>query len=358
MRSLFFALLLFFAFPLFHPTELSAEPYYAVFEGASCSLCHVSPTGAGMRKGHGLDYYSKLSLESTQHLFDNDYVKGKINKYFALGGDLRVRHLATIQSPTSNSFTIPQGSLYVRVDPFSIFSIYVDTDLANVVNREAFGLIHDVWRGLWVKFGRFNLPYGLRISEDASFIRSDLGFSFAAQDIGLEVGLESGPVTVAAAYTNGVPGGSTDDNGDKAATSSVEWRIAKFLRLGGSFQWNNLAAIRTMTGGGYLGAHFWKIALLGEFDFQQVRDKSTGGERNVLAGYGEADYRIIPGLVFKGTYDVIDDKLPLGGLHHRIGAGFEIFPIPHLQIVTLYRIRIGPGTLGSDQILTLLHGFF
>lgn len=353
----FFAVLILSAC-LFSPKIARAVPYFAVMEGAKCSACHVSPTGAGMRRENGVRYFRRLPFEATQSLSNQDY-KGKLNDFFALGGDLRVRHLATVQAPgPGNTFQIPQGSLYVRVDPFRHFSLYSDTDLANVSAREAYGLIHELWQGLWIKFGRFNLPYGLRIPDDSSFIRSDLGFGFGAQDIGLEAGLEPGPISIALAVTNGTPGAGTDDNQNKAITSNAVWLMTDFFRLGGSFQWNDRLTSRSVTGGGYAGVHFWRIALLGEVDLQNLRDKSTGTERTVVAGLGEVDWRMVPGLVFKGTYDVVDDKLAGSGLHHRIGTGLEIYPIPHLEISLLYRTRIGPGLLGADQTFVLLHGFF
>jgi hypothetical protein len=341
---------------VFCPKPSRAVPYFAVMEGAKCSLCHVSLTGAGMRKEHGIGYYKELSLEATKDLFDDEF-KGQLTKYFAVGGDFRFRHLANVQSPTSNSFSVPQGSLYVRAMPIKHFTLYADTDVANLDSREIFGLIHELPYNLWVKFGRINLPYGLRVPDDSSFIRSDLGFTFGSQDLGVELGAEPGPFTFAVAYSNGVPGGSVDDNEQKAVTSSGAW-ITRYFRLGGSFQWNDQSANRFLTGGGFVGVHFWRVAVLGEFDVQNIHDKATGAERTAKVGYGEADVRIIPGLVFKGTYDATDDELAGSGFHQRIGAGFEIYPLPYLEVSTIYRLRIGDGALGQDQIFTQVHGYY
>jgi hypothetical protein len=59
-------------------------------------------------------------------------------------------------------------------------------------SREIFGLVHELPYNLWVKFGRINLPYGLRVPDDSSFIRSNLGFTFGSQDLGIELGAEPG----------------------------------------------------------------------------------------------------------------------------------------------------------------------
>lgn len=309
-----------------------------------------------MRNDHAAKLYKLFSLKATEHLIDNDF-KGRITPYLAVGADLRLHNLSTTQRPRANAFTVREGNLYVAIDPMKHLTLYIDTDLANLVNREAVGLIHDLPAGLWVKFGRLNLPYGLRLADDSAFIRNDLGFSFAAQDIGIELGLEPGPFTLAAGFTNGVGGGATDDNNAKAVSWFSEWR-SRLFRLGGSFHYNNAATVRMVTGGGHLGFHVGPFALLGEFDLQRVRNKVAGTDRTVYASYAEANYRLIQGLTLRGIYDGIDDQLAGAGLHHRISVGMELFPIPFLETNLLYRMRIGSGNLDDDQVLLVLHGFF
>lgn len=358
IRFFLFALLL-----IFLTKKAEAVPYFAIMADTQCSHCHVNPTGGGMRILHGVGLTSEFTMKKGSRLFDQNF-NGQLGPYVGIGGDLRVRHLSTIESPRTNNFTIPWGSLYLRADPMKYFTFYADTDLANLANREIYGMIHngmisdhDLPTKLWLKAGRINLPYGLRLPDDTSFIRSDLGFTFAAQDLGIEAGAEPGPFRLALAMTNGVGGGGGDDNGKKAVTWFSEWH-RKGLRAGGSFFYNDALLNRTLSGGIHTGIHLWKFALLGEFDLQRVRTNLTNLSRTVFAGYGEIDYELTRGLFLKGIYDGIDDNVAGSGLHHRIGGGFEIFPIPFLDLELLYRMRVGDGSLGDDQIMGMFHAFF
>ncbi|MBI2982031.1 MAG: hypothetical protein HYY44_07060 [Deltaproteobacteria bacterium] len=347
----------------FSPRIALAVPTFAVMGETQCSHCHVNPTGGGMRSEHGVKLYSEFSLRKTRHLFNKEF-KGQVNRFIGIGGDIRLRHLSTIESPRSNSFTIPWGSLYVRADPIKNLTFYVDTDLANLASREIYGMVHnDIFSDhepstkLWIKGGRLNLPYGLRLPDDSSFIRSDLGLTFASQDLGFEVGAEPGPFTLALALTNGVAGGAGDDNGKKAVSWFSEWR-REIFRVGSSFFSNDSFATRTLSGGVHTGLHLGEFTLLGEFDLQRVRTNALGISRNVFVGYAEIDRELIRGLFVKGAYDAIDDSLAGSGLHHRISGGVELFPIPYIEVDLLYRMRIGSGTLGSDQIWGMFHAFF
>ncbi len=331
-----------------------AVPYLALYGKTSCSHCHLNPTGGGMRNRHGVGLYSEFSIKKHRELAR---FKGEVGDFLKIGGDLRLQEFATIESPRSNSFTIPWATLYLAADPINHLTLYTDTDLANTTSREAYGLLHNLPSHFWFKFGRLNIPYGLRLPDDTTFIRSDLGLTFRGQDLGIEAGLEPGPFTFALAVTNGVLGGAADDNDLKAASFFSEGRT-DHARLGLSFLYNSALNTRTTAGGSHIGFLWGRWTLQGEFDLQQVRDKVQDTERTALIGYGEIVLNMIDGLYVKGVYDGTDGKIAGSGVHHRIGGGFDFFPIPHLETTLLYRIRIGSGTLSDDQIMGQIHAFF
>jgi len=37
--------------------------------------------------------------------------------------------------------------------------------------------------------------------------------------------------------------------------------------------------------------------------------------------------------------------------------GRSIYPLPYLEVSTIYRMRIGNGAWGHDQIFTQVHGY-
>lgn len=343
---------------LFFCGVANALPRYSVQEGVSCYSCHVNPSGSGKRNDTGGRFFSHdLSLEKTKHFVPED-IKSRVAKYFGFGFDLRVHNTTTFASPTTNVFTVPQGSLYAEVNAGQYIAGYVDYDVANTVNREMFVMLSHLPTDLYVKAGRINLPYGLRIDDDTSFIRSNFNMTFSNQDIGAEVGIMPGPFEIMAAVSNGVPGGTGDENLAKAITSSVNF-IQKKFRLGTSFHWNKRTATQLLFGGMHAGLQIWKFTWLGEMNLQQQHLLSGAGNTYVVAGYSELNWRVIEGLYVKTIYDVLDpDYSVADNLQHRIALGFDLYPIPDAQVSLLYRLNVGAGAANDDQILVKTHFFF
>src|SRR5262249_41128140 len=154
---------------------------------------------------------------------------GVINEYVSIGGDLRVRNTTIFQDRFSRKGTVPTNQAFRRSVTSNDTSVteflgYTEVDLlpnyvmlygdfnlnGGVTDREGFGLI----RGFlpydtYVKAGRFFPTFGLRVQDDAAFVRSQTGFTFDTPDEGAEVGIAPGPFFIAADVLNG-PGGDKD----------------------------------------------------------------------------------------------------------------------------------------------------
>src|SRR5262249_53967709 len=82
------------------PWAAFAEPYFAVREGLRCRACHTNMNGGGKRTDlvntHARDL---LHYPNFFGVFSNppEYFTGEINKYLALGADLRATETATFQ---------------------------------------------------------------------------------------------------------------------------------------------------------------------------------------------------------------------------------------------------------------------
>lgn len=350
----FFSILFFLQFT---PLVL-AVPRYAVEEGVGCVSCHTNMTGAGKRNDTGGAFFTEdLVLEFAKKLAPKD-INGRLHKYFAVGTDIRLQNTTTFGSPKQNNFTLPQASLYVEFNPVKYLTGYVDYDLANTVNREAFALVHELPHGLYLKFGRINLPYGLRIDDDTSPIRTNFNMTFSNQDLGGEVGIAPGPFEFAAAISNGVPGGVGDENLAKAVTTSATW-IGEYGRVGASFQWNKRTTNRLLSAGMHGGLKLWKFTWLGEVDTQQIHSLTGAGNTWLVAGYSELNWKLLQGLYVKTVYDYLDPDLRApDNLQHRLGLGFDLYPLPFSHVSLLYRINQGLGVLGDDQLLAQFHLFF
>jgi hypothetical protein len=57
-----------------------------------------------------------------------------------------------------------------------------------------------------------------------------------------------------------------------------------------------------------------------------------------LRSYQELDVLVIRGMELNFNYEVRDPSVDFeSGTAHRVGAGFEVHPIPHVELKTLYR---------------------
>ena len=65
-----------------------AEPYLALLEGYKCNVCHVNPTGGGLRNDFGTTYAKVLLPEQTVDAAFDKWT-GKIGDIVRVGGDLR-----------------------------------------------------------------------------------------------------------------------------------------------------------------------------------------------------------------------------------------------------------------------------
>ncbi|NIT60526.1 MAG: hypothetical protein GWN00_31285, partial [Aliifodinibius sp.] len=142
-------------------------------------------------------------------------------------------------SQVDNSFILPEGNLYIKFDVIQdVLSFYIDETVlpAGARNREAYALVQNLPLNSYIKAGRMLLPFGFRILDDDAFIRQKTGFNYANQDIGVEMGLEPGPLSLTAAITNGTQGAS--ENNVQKQVSLVGSTVFRNFRIGGSFSRN------------------------------------------------------------------------------------------------------------------------
>jgi hypothetical protein len=382
-----------------------AEPYIAVREGFRCSACHVNMTGGGKRTdlvathAHDILHYPKFF-----GTFSNppEYFTGDVNKYVAIGADLRASNTAVFQDGKPDpdgvfrgrvrndqvfrgrlekdrlEVTEAVGYLEVRLMP-DYLTFYVDQRFQPTTdNREAFGLLRGIlpWNG-YLKAGRMFLPYGLQLQDDTAFIRGGsngsitTGFSFNEQQAAVELGFEPGALALVAAVSDG----SSNDRDLQITTTESLWLtdlpVVRTLLLGSSFSRagppaaGNKGSNETIVFGFFAGSNLGRLTYLGEADFRSDRSPDTGN-RTVgrFIAYGEGDYLLFDWLNLKVAADYSDND---GNVHHvndhenRVSVGLEAFLNRFLQPRLFYRVSNGvrgEPTHNQSIILAEIHAFF
>ncbi len=339
----------------------NAEPYLAVLEGYKCNVCHVNPTGGGLRNDFGLTYAKVLlpaqTLDSTL-----DAWTGKIGEHVRVGGDLRAdwtRNTAP-NTPSAQSFALEQFRVYgdLTLIPDRL-GIYIDEQVApnGSQNEEAYVRYGSTTEGFYFKGGQFYLPFGWRLQDQTAFVREVTGISMTTPDKGLEIGYEHASWSAQFDVTNGAS--NTGTGSGYQITSQVVYTKAIWrLGIAGSSTQSNLGDRRV--GGLFAGLKTGPIAWLAEGDI--VHDDSFPGGRTLAAGLLEGNWRLLKGHNLKITAEYSDpDRSVRENQQTRYSFVYEYTPLPFLQLRAGYRHYFGiPQNNAQNQqlILAEVHGYF
>jgi hypothetical protein len=361
IQRLMLAALLFAVLAVLRAAPASAEPYLAIMEGYKCNVCHVNPTGGGLRKDFGTTYAKVLLPAET---VDNalDSWTGKITDRLRVGGDLRTDWSRDTAPNTASqqAFALEQFRLYadLTIIPDRL-GVYVDEQVApnGSQNEEAYVRYGNTSDGFYVKGGQFYLPFGWRLQDQSAFVREVTGISMATPDKGVELGYEHAAWSAQFDVTNGVSN-ATAGSGYQVTTqvsyTKPIWRVG----VAGSSTQSN-AGDRHM-GGLFAGLKTGPIAWLAEGDI--VHDDSFPGGRTLAVGLLEGDLRIAKGHNLKLTAEYSDpDRSVRNDQQTRYSLVYEYTPLPFLQLRAGYRHYFGiPQNNQENQQLVLfeLHGFF
>jgi hypothetical protein len=346
------------------PTGLVArdEPYLAVRTGLRCSQCHVNRTGGGGRTDFG-SVWAQTRLPTRRSRF----VNRSVSDFFSLSANLRVLAAGTVnrqeETPrTTIEITEANLQLEARVVP-DVLALYVDETVgpAGASTREAFALLESLPLNGYVKAGKFLLPYGLRLVDDAEFIRQRTGFNYDTPDQGVEMGIEPGPLSLFLSISNGTQGAGEIDS-DKQVTGTAAL-VLPGLRVGSSASRNDGPSSRRDVVGGFAGFNVGRFAVLGEFDYVFDSFKSdVDPDVEQFVAYLEGDFLPTRGINLKVTYGFLDPNADIGeNSRVRLRFGVEWFPIPFFQISTFYLLLddIPQATTTNQDRLTLeLHAYF
>ncbi|HEX3395210.1 MAG TPA: hypothetical protein VHS76_00835 [Steroidobacteraceae bacterium] len=336
-----------------------AEPYLAVQTGYKCNVCHVNPTGGGLRNDFGITYAKVLLPAET---LDNtvDAWTGKVLDRLRVGGDLRAdwsRETAP-NSPSQQSFALEQFRVYADLTIIpNRLGIYVDEQVApnGSQNEEAYVRYGSTTDGFYVKGGQFYLPFGWRLQDQTAFVRQVTGINMTTPDKGVEVGYEHKAWSAQFDVTNGAANATTG-SGYQVVTQVVYTKPIWRVGIAGSST-SSSAGDRRM-GGLFAGLKTGPIAWLAEGDI--VHDDSV--QRSLAAGLLEGDWRILKGHNLKLTAEYEDpDRAVRNNQQTRYSIVYEYTPLPFLQLRAGYRHNFGIPQ-NNDQHLQLtfveLHGYF
>jgi hypothetical protein len=354
---------------LFFASMSHAEPYLAVQMGLKCGQCHVNPTGGGERTVYG-EIFAQTQLPMSRIDTGTDQWTGQIEKFLALGGDLRFQGSYTkVPGTTStNQFDLEQARVYLsaNVIPQRLL-VYVDEQVApgGALNREAYGMYWSANHDWYLKAGQMYLPFGLRLQDTSAFVQQITGISMTTPDKGMEFGWEHGLWDAQLTVSNGTAAGPVTNHGKQVSGQLIY--VQSLWRIGVAANYNDAASSGSKSAAGiFAGLRTGPIAWLAQVDATHDNSVSNGlvpsGPQKQVAGLVEANWLIHKGNNLKLTAEFLD---PNKDVHNngqtRWSIVYELSPIQFVQLRAGFRYNDGiPQDPSEHQKLAFieLHGFF
>ncbi len=343
------------------PRWAAAEPYLALRQGLDCSVCHVNPTGGGLRSAYGVAF--------AQHVLPAHGLPegvpewtGGFGDFLRVGGDLRESWSRTEvpNQPTQQAWALDQLRLYadLAVIPRRL-EISVDELLApgNAHAQEAYLRYTDADASWYTKVGQFYLPFGWRLQDNTAFVREVSGISMTTPDQGIEIGFERPGLSAQFDFTNGAANSGAGSG--HQLTGQAVW-LLPLGRIGVAAASTQSAAGNRRVAGVFGGLRTGPLVWLGEVDAVQD-DGFPEGRRNLLASLAEVDWGIARGHNLKLTYEFYDpDRHVANDQQARASLVYEFTPLPFVQIRAGLRRYDGipQNDLQNRKLMFIeIHGF-
>ncbi|HVY63406.1 MAG TPA: hypothetical protein VHH11_01140 [Gammaproteobacteria bacterium] len=343
----------------------NAEPYLAIANGFKCGQCHVNPTGGGKRNLFGMTF-ARIQLAANTVLRDEGATgwNSSVTDWFGIGGDYRggFKNVDLPRGPDTSETTTTRGTVYAEFKAVpNLLTVYFDQQLApgESIERERYVLVTPLHGKLTVKAGQFFLPFGLRLQDDATFVRQRSGINFDTPDDGVELGLELPKWSAQIASTNGTAGAGSAPGKSQISLSASYVRPR--WRAGASVNVNHDPLGDRNMQGVFGGFNTGPVTWLGELDFI-TDDRPAGGSDRQFASLLEADWRIAKGHNLKVGVEFLDPNDHTGGDHQqRMSVVWEYAPIQLTQVRVGVRSYDGPGAqplTNRNETFAEVHVYF
>lgn len=319
--------------------QARAMPRYSARYEQKCGLCHLNPTGGGLRTA-----YASQKLVPEEIAWSKarpELIAGiepHIAKHILIGTDFRELYLGSDAPNPQRNFFQMQGDIYFDFELDPKVSLYYARGATDT--REYFGLDY-LTPILYVKAGRFVPSYGWKFDDHTMFVRSELGFSPPGNsDVGLEVGAYPGHFDVQLGVVNGTRGSRLDNDTRLAIALNAGYRldVGPFgVGAGVSGYDDPHPQLHFDVGGGH-GYLTWKnLTWVGQADLFRRAPAGAPVTRGLATSH-EFTWLLHQGLELKGTYDFYDpDRDHATGAKTRWGGGIFVMPQSYLTLEFLER---------------------
>lgn len=308
-------------------------PKFTAKAEQKCNLCHVSPTGGGMRNSFGSQFFALTELAVHKSAMDSLVnFQVKVSDMISLGADMRTQFYYD-ETVEQSSFFQMEGNFYLNAQLNRYFSLTMNKGLYD--GFEIFGMGYVLPMKGYFRAGKFQPAYGWRFADHTSFVREKMLWPPGSTDTGFELGIYPHGLSANIGFFNGTSNMLDNDNG-KAVASRLEYRRnikGVGIGIGGSYWLNSNDAgdIKMFGPFGYLKLLGGRLVYLGEMDW--LENKAISGDPTFEAATHKLSYMVEQGVWLNASYDYFDPDIDLKtGRVNRFGLGFEYYPFGFLEV--------------------------
>jgi hypothetical protein len=343
-----------------------AIPRYSAQYRQDCTLCHVNPTGGGLRTLYASQYL--LPAEMALDTWEPDKlekIRPNLSSSVTVGTDLRTIHYWSESSRAEGrNFFQMQGDVYLAFQASPRFLAYLDR--GQFRSLEMFGAAWVLpWHG-YVKAGRFTPDFGWKFEDHTHFTREVItGQPPLQTDVGIEIGTFPGRAALSVAALNGAPDSPLYDDNDILAWSARGLYRLDVLGVGfgfGGSWWTNSTRQELRRAGGPFGYVDWRrLTWLWEADWAWT-DPRDDTSTTALVTSHEVTYRLWRGVWLLGTYDWADPDLDRkSGSRLKYGGGVDVLASPFVGVRATVQAHRDEGLAGGrddTQSQVQLHVYY
>lgn len=342
-----------------------AEPYLAVRMGLKCTVCHVNPTGGGLRTEFG-DVFSQTQLPAHPIRGDWGLWTGHLTKWLRMGGNFRydANFTHTPGEPDTHNLQIQQGRLYGEAEPIpNRLIFYVDEQVTPgpgaPINHEAYAIYWSAAHDWYIKAGRMYLPFAFRFEDQTAFVYDVSSITMYSPDRGVEFGWLRGHWDVQLNASDGNFNGPFIAGGKEYGLQMSY--VESGWRMGLAANDDDSPAGRRRIYGIFGGTRTGPVDWLGELD-ASTAPNGSGGIQTQAGVLLEGDWLIAPGNNLKLTMERYDpDRDTPDNGEARWSLVYELTPIQFVQLRAGVRDYYGPKAIPSQRsrlTFVQLHVFF
>ena len=350
-------------FIFFSPTFLLGIPRYALQNSSSCILCHVNPSGGGLRNDYGILYGMDDLTAKVPQKFSS--YSGIILNHIQIGGDVR------IQSVSKNKGDLPDGLAIFPMQAniqmkTNVKQLTILADLATLQSDLGVQFLYNL-KDNYIRVGSSKPSFGLRLEDHTVFTRGGniklvkgnnregMPFTPRLKNAPIaEIGRFHGNAHLTVGITKGYFSNESETIFGKAehyGSLGIMNRLIGISYLKQIHSKNGLEMINL-----FGGLSSGKLSWMGEMT---VAENLVLGQS--FATYSELTYQMKRGLNISGRIDFFDESISFTqDAIRRTTIGLNYVPLPFLDI----KFQIRSAKLFSDveskgiELLTQLHVWF